>query len=353
MAWANPRSWGLTENPLPVLLNQELRDNLLSLRALHDASIRVHRTAVQSLANNARTPIAWQAAAYQTGIAWSAATLPTQITVAVSGLYLLVTSLPFANVVGGQRGVGWRKNGEATAWDLQLQPGNGVDTVNGIELIDLAAGDFIEVYGYQTSGAALSTVSTGEGACWAALSLLATGPDSAPAWVPPRTWTNGDLLSPAMLNTQIRDQFLNIRNLKGVGAKVWLSADQSISSGERAALKWDRSIRNIGGFWTGDTAFVAPVDGVYLGLIDLEWAGAGLSGVMGTGYRINDKTNHDLQFQPGSGNGAVLSGGDLVQLAAGDTLEWFAFQDSAESMSVHGGSEDRTRASVTLWAAAS
>lgn len=351
MTWFAPRTWLLNESVDAGNLNIYLKDNLIALRNLNDNAIRVHRTAVQSMANNARTPLSWQAASYQQGIAWSSGTNPTRLTVSVSGIYLLAANVKFANVVGGRRGVGWRPNGGSTAWDMQLNPGNGVDTLNGVELIDLVAGDYIEVYGYQSSGGAINTVGTTEGDCWAALSLFATGPDGLAPWVPTKTWASGDILSPALLNTHIRDQTLSLRNFKGAGAKCWISEDQSISQGQRTALTWDRSTRNVGGIWDGGSKFIVPVDGIYMLQADIEWADAGSAGVMGIGYRINGgATANDLQFQEGTSNGEVQSGGDLIQLAAGDFVEFYAFQDSDESISIHGGSEDRSRVSVVLGA---
>lgn len=351
MTWLAPRTWLLNESVDAGNLNIYLKDNLIALRNLNDNAIRVHRTAVQSLTNNARTAISWQATTYQTGIGWSSGTNPTRLTVSVSGMYLLVANIPFANVGGGRRGVGWRANGGATAWDMQLHPANGVDTANAVELIDLVAGDYIEVYAYQNSGGALNTAGTTEGNVWAALSLFATGPDGLAPWVPTKTWVSGDILSPSLLNTHIRDQTLSLRNFKGAGAKCWISEDQSISQAQRTALTWDRSTRNVGGIWDGSSKFIAPVDGIYMLQADIEWADLGSAGVMGIGYRINnDATANDLQFQEGTGNGEVQSGGDLIQLFAGDFVEFYAFQDSPESISIHGGTEDRSRVSVVLWA---
>jgi len=351
VAYTSPATYTLNQALAHTDLNL-VSANLNSLRAINDYSIRVHRTAVQSLTNNTRLAITWQAAQFQTGITWSSGTNPTRLTVTLAGLYLLVMNVKFANTAGGRRGCGWRKNGGATNWDLQNHPANGVDTVSGIELIDLAAGDYIETWAYQNSGGAINTAGTTEGDCWAALSLVATGTTTATLWTPPRTWADGDVLSPAMLNTHLRDNLVSLRNLKGVGAKVWLSDDQSITSDDRQVITWDRSTRNLGGLWDGGSKFVAPVDGAYLCLIDLEWADSGTAPVMGVGYRLNDLKNHDLQLQEGDSNGENQSGGDLVLLQAGEFIEWFAYQTSGEAIDAHGATEDRTRASVTLWAAA-
>lgn len=354
MAYVAPRNWAIADpaTAFPAQFNQDIRDNLSSLRAMNDVAIRVHRTATQSLANDTRVPISWQAAAYQTGVTWSSGTNPTRLTVPTNGRYLLVANIKYANNATGRRCVGWRANGGSTANDLHLVPANGVDTATGMEIINLTANDYIEVYGRQTSGGSLSTSGTTEGDVWAALSLFAED-DTPPLWTPPRTWATDDIGSPSMLNTHIRDNVLNLRNLKGAGAKCWFDEDQSISQNTRGPISWNQSAYNYGAVWDGGSRFTAPVDGIYLINIDVEWADTTGAGVQGVGYRVNESsTAHDLQFQEASSQTTNQSATDLIQLSAGDFLEFYAFQDSEESSTIHGGSEDRTRASVTLWAAA-
>jgi hypothetical protein len=356
--WSDPADWALGVNPNATQLDQELINNVLSLRNLNDQSIRLHRTSVQSMPNNTRQPISWQAAAYQTGLTWSSGTNPSRITVNVTGWYLLAGNIEYANVVGGIRRIGWHTSANLSQnFDLQAHPGNGVDTTNGLELIYLTAGDYIEVYGYQNTGGSINTVGTNEGIVWMHLSLLATGGATTLPWKAPKVWVDGfptgTFMSPAVLNTYVRDMTKNLRNFKGAGAKVYLSEDQSMSQGVRGPITWDTPVVNVGGIWEG-SKFTALVDGVYLVAENIEWADQGGAGVQGVGYRIDDtSTAHDVQFQEGTSTSAeIQSGADLVYLRAGQFLEFFAFQDSPESLSIHGGSEDRSRASVVLLAAA-
>lgn len=357
-SWVDPVAWGLATTPTKAQLDQALINNVKSLRNLNDQFIRVHRTATQSIANNSRSGTAvmtWQATQYQTGVTWASGLNPTQLKVNKDGKYLLVTNIKFANVTGGRRGVGWRKIGGSINRDMQQHPANGVDTVTGIEFIDLLAGEGAEIYAFQNSGGSLSTAGTTEGDCWAHLSLWGSGPTTTPLWVPPKVWADGTpqgYVSPAMLNTHLNDNVANLRNFKGAGAKVWLSDHQSISQDQRGPITWDTPVFNVGGLWTGGKDFVAPVTGVYLVTPIAEWGDSGTAGVQGVGYRIGDSsTSQDLQFQEGTANVENQAGGDLVFLNAGEALSVYAFQDSPESLSVNGKGEDRTRCTVVLAAA--
>lgn len=359
-SWVDPATWVLGTTPTKAQLDQALISNIASLRNLNDQSIRVHRTAVQSIANNSRSGTAvmtWQATQYQQGITWSSGTNPTRITVNKTGFYLLVANIKYANTAGGRRGVGYRINNGSLNYDMQLHPAVNVDTTTGIDVIPLTAGDYIEIYAYQSSGGAINTAGTTEGDCWAHLSLRASGPATTPLWVPRKVWADGPVVgyvSPAMLNTQVRDNVANIRNFRGAGAKVYLSDLQSISQLQRDQITWGQSVWNVGGLWTSGADFVAPVAGAYLVIPNAEWDSGGTAAVQGVGYRIGDSsTANDQQFQEGGGaNAENQSAGDLVWLEAGEVLRIYAFQDSEESISLNGGGEDRTRCTVLLAAAA-
>lgn len=353
MPYADPRTWSLSDGtPTAAQLNQEMVTNPNSLRAINDAVIRVHRTSTVSIATNTRQAIAWQAASYQTGITWSVGANPNRLTIVTPGTYVLLTNLKFANVVGGRRGIGWRRGSALNqAFDMQFQPGNGVDTLNaGPEWMAMNAGDWIEVYGYQTTGSPLNTSGTTEGDCWAELSLWATAGPNLPLWTPPRTWTNGELVSPNLLNTSIRDAVLNLRNGKGAMAKVSLAEDASVSALERAALTWGEVAIDVGGIWEG-SKFTATVDGDFIVAPIIEWDDSSTATVAGVGFRINGgSTNHDLQFQAGGSFQENQSAANIIRLLKGEYLEIYGYHDApGESSSVRSGT-DRSRVCVMLWA---
>jgi len=355
MAWSAPRTWSIAETITHTLLNAESSANLNTLRALNDAAIRVYRTsAAQAIPTGVRTAISWQASAYQTGITWSAGTNPTRLTVPTTGIYLLDASIRWTSSASNTYGIGWHRGSSlSTQYDMQMHPGNGQDTTSGLELIDMVAGDYLEVYGYQDSGVNKNAVGAAEYETSASLHLLGVVEDLLPDWVPPRTWADGEILSPALLNTELRDNLRSLRSLKGAAAKVILTEDLSIGPNQRGAMAWGLPDFNVGGLWTGDSKFVAKVAGLYLISMHVEWLDSSAT-PLGCGYRINDSaTNYDCQFQNTSGGTQLTSMVDLVMLAKDDVFEFYAYEDAVESSSIHGGTDDRTRAMICLMAAAS
>jgi hypothetical protein len=356
-AWADPFTWPLTVTPTAAQLNQEWKNNFNTLRGLNDCFIRVHRTSVQSLSSNSRVPIQWQAAAYQNGITWASSPNPSRLIAPVSGTYLLAANIKFANVVGNRRELAWhRLSATNVNYNMQGRPGNGVDTVTGLDFVDLVAGDGIEVLAFQNTGANLNTAGTTEGDCWAHLSLFAQDYRPTPPWTDLPPWKDGypdGVVSAARLNA-IRDQVRHLRSWKGAAAAVWLDDDQSVSQGQREPIRWAHSNRNVGNLWDGSSKFVAPYSGVYLVDFNAEWDNrVDNSGYQGIGYVVNQSaTKHDLQFQEGSNAGENMSGVDLIYLRKNDELELYASHDSSESISLKGGTRDRTRATVALVAAA-
>lgn len=357
MPFTVPRTWLLGETPTAVQLNQELRDNELSLRGMNDLAVKVFRTSNQSISSSgANSVVTWQSSVWNIGSMWSSSTNPTRFTVPTTGIYQLAANIPWTNNGTGRRRLAWRPNGGSITYDMQHQESTGVDTCNGSDLISLNAGDYVEIIVSQDSGGALSVLGGTEQNASASLRLVATGSGEPPHWTPTRTWTNGDILSPALLNTQIRDNIANLRNLKGAGCAVYLQdADQSSQSGERAPISWDAVNWQVGGMWTSGSQIKAPVAGVYQITINLQFDGqANLSGVAGCGYVLNGSaTHHDGQFQElNSTSDKSPSATDLIRMNAGDYLEVYGYQDSGESLSIRKGI-DRSRAELILIAATS
>lgn len=354
MVYTAPRTWSIGETPTAALLNTELRDNLLALRGLNLASARVYRTSDLSIASSAaNTMIPWQAASWNIGTLWAVGN-PTRLTAPIAGRYLLVLNEKWATSPTGRRGAGYQINGTSSAYELQAQPPTASKnpTLNACDIVDLAAGDYVEIYGYQTSGGAI-LLNSGVDTSFGILSLLATG-TTAPGWTAPRTWSAGDILSPALLNTQLRDNLISLRNFNSQAARVYLSEDESIGASQRLSLKWALPMSwNVGTLWGGGETFVAPVHGYYFLTATLEWLGGATSEARAVGYRINDgSAAHDMQWQSSDANGPVTSGQDLVELQEGDQLTVYGYQDSGDSFSAHGGADDRSHATLMLMAAA-
>lgn len=97
------------------------------------------------------------------------ATNPTRFTIpaGMAGWWLCVASLAFASNATGLRGVGWQINGAATQWGTQLHNAiSGSMTITSTALLVVNAGDYVELFAYQSSGA---TLSIGGGNSWAHL----------------------------------------------------------------------------------------------------------------------------------------------------------------------------------------
>lgn len=359
MAYVSPRTWALGETPTAAQLNQEIRDNELSLRGINDAAVKVFRTASQSIATGATyVAITWQSSVWNVGAMWASGTNPTRITVPTTGIYQIAVNIPWANNGTGRRAIGWRANGPGTVFAFQLQESTGVDTCNAAELISLQAGDYVEIMCFQTSGGALNVVGGSEQNASASLRLVASGSGEPPAWVAPRTWVDGNpagILTPAILNTHIRDNVTSLRNLKGAAVSVYLVDDDSVESEQRAPISWGAAVWGVGGMWTSGSQLMAPVTGIYQITIHMDFdANANVDGVHGCGYVVNGSaTHHDIQFQEQNNQTGIASGVDLVAMNAGDYIEIYAFQDSGESLSLKAGTLDRTRASLALLAATS
>lgn len=353
MAYAAPTDWALHDLPTHTEFNQDLIASPLALRSLFDTSVRVHRTANQSLANDARTAISWQASIWNVGTMWVLATNPSRITVPTTGVYLLTAKAPWTANNAGRRGIGYRISGGVAEYDMQFQTAqNGASRENGADLLSLVAGDYVEVYAYQSSGGSLNLLGTGEDGATATLTLVATE-TTAPIWTPPRAWANGDILTPWRLNTHVRDNLRNRRYFNGQAVKLSLAENLSIPSGERSPITWDVEQWQIGTMWASGSRLTARVAGWYMILATVEWRSDATPGDVfrGVGFQINERSpSFDLQFQSGGTANAQASsnGKALVRLEVDDVFEAYAYHDADQALVLNGDGADRTRVAVAL-----
>ena len=146
-----PASWGDT-----------VRDDLQLFST--PPSVKAVRTAVQSLAHNTSTALAFTAAdEWDTDSFHSTTVNNTRITVpaGLGGKYHMVGTMDFAAGTASQRGTVIRLNGTT---DIAGSNINSVG-VNGHNspvpiVYRLAAGDYIELFGFQSSGVALNITGT-------------------------------------------------------------------------------------------------------------------------------------------------------------------------------------------------
>ena len=146
-----PASWGDT-----------VRDNQQLFSA--PPSVKAVRTAVQSLANNTDTALAFTAAdAWDTDSFHSTTTNNTRITIpaGLGGKYHLIGSVTFATAADSQRVVKIRLNG-STEIGLLNATGIGLGgwSCSVPIMYALAAGDYVELVCYQFSGVALNITGT-------------------------------------------------------------------------------------------------------------------------------------------------------------------------------------------------
>lgn len=116
------------------------------------------RNADQMVANVTDTAIIWTTAQNNEGFIWSSTTNPTRIITPIAGRYVFSYDLPWAANATGNR-AGWiSKNGVITGTASRFGnynlPNNGAGLIlegTGTATINMAANDYVEVYGYQAS----------------------------------------------------------------------------------------------------------------------------------------------------------------------------------------------------------
>lgn len=352
MAWGTPHFWTLADQtPTHGLFNQDLISNPASLRNENDARVKVWRSSAISVANETRQAIAWNAQAYESSGMFDTGAA-TRLIALRNGIYLVQSKMAWASNSTGRRGNGYRVNGAGLDYDMQLTAANASSKQNGADMVMLEAGDYVEVYGYQSSGGALNMSGAGESSSSATLTLLATE-TPATDWTEPKVWATGDVLTPQLLNAQWRDNLLNLRYFGGQAAKVSLSENQSVTALERNPLSWDVEQWKIGGLWTNGSKFIARVAGWYWVIPTVEWRSedtAAVGAVRGCGFTLGSTNrDFDLHFQSGSQAGVSSNGKSMVYLEVDDWIEIYAYHDNDQSLIINGGL-DRTRVCVA-WAA--
>ena len=123
------------------------------------ATVRVRRTAIQSILDSAFTPIDFDVEDFDTASMHDNAVNPSRLVAPLTGKYLLVATLRYAVNATGVRYVAYRIDGGADI-TLELTPSQGIQDsrVNGSTVIELAANSFIEVQAWQNSTGALNVV---------------------------------------------------------------------------------------------------------------------------------------------------------------------------------------------------
>lgn len=160
MAYTTPATWNVGESPTAAKMNQQIRDNIVALRTLTPA-VSLYDGSTQSVADNTWTTMTFSAATVNVGGMFSGGA-PTRITISVDGQYRLAAQVPFeacSNSVS--LGARFLFNG-ATAY-AQLKACGSAQNDNGAsisQILDLVAGNYIELQAWQNSGSAKNVLST-------------------------------------------------------------------------------------------------------------------------------------------------------------------------------------------------
>jgi hypothetical protein len=122
--------------------------------------VRAGRNTNQSLANATVTVITWEYETYDTDSLWTSSPNPTRITVpsGKGGYYLCIAQIHFGTNVNGFRTCTLRINGSDTRTQTEIGTSSRGSSVYAIDILNLNAGDYIEVQGYQDSGGSLNAI---------------------------------------------------------------------------------------------------------------------------------------------------------------------------------------------------
>jgi hypothetical protein len=156
------RDWGATETITEAKLD-EISTALNFLLA--PPRCYAYKSADGSLANTTWDAINLGVEAYDSHAMHDTSVSNSRITAAESGLYNVTAHLTFATNSAGVRGLDIRKNANAvqtggTDLALVIIAGNGTTEARLIATVDvqLVAGDYCEVFAYQSSGGALNVL---------------------------------------------------------------------------------------------------------------------------------------------------------------------------------------------------
>lgn len=351
MPYLSPRTWKPTELPTHTQLNQELITNPRAIQNMMDHSVKVYRNATQSIANDSRALVQWTSQQWEIGGGMFDIGNPTRLTVptGAGGLYLVNSMLGWTPNSTGRRGVGYRieNPSDSLDYDMQFNDSNGgAVKQNGVDMIKLRGDQYVTIYGYQSSGAALTMLGSNLGSSSACLTLMGVPNAGYTYQVPDPLPADGDIVSSHWLNTYVRDNLQALRCFGGHFAKVYLDDNLSVQPKEQNPITWAKEVFHGGDVWDG-SSFVAPIDGFYMLIPTVEFRHeneASVGAIRGVGFTISTSNlDYNLQFQSGEEAGVSCNGMAIVPLKKGNKLDVWAYHDAEQPLLIRGGSRDQTR----------
>lgn len=129
-------------------------------------ALLAYRSSVQSIATATYTAVAWNAESWDTAGMHSTSTQTERLWIRTPGAWEVTAQVAFSSNATGARTVVVRKNGVAYVARLQQMPATGVATISPVHAeVTVAAGDYLEVLAYQSSGGNLD-VAAGRDYTW-------------------------------------------------------------------------------------------------------------------------------------------------------------------------------------------
>ena len=160
-----PKTWTAGSVLTASDLNAELRDPLITL--LSTPRVAVSNSTGHSHTSGTSLLLTWDTEAYDTDNLHSTSTNTSRITATTAGLYQITARQAFAANATGIRSLDVRKNaagsssgGTRIGYDSQTPVSGAVTSVCVICDVFLNAGDYLEAFGFQSSGGALSDDAT-------------------------------------------------------------------------------------------------------------------------------------------------------------------------------------------------
>lgn len=157
MGWTSPRTWLVGEIVTKAMLDEQIRDNMKALAS----GAHVYTSSGGSVANLTYTAIGFDLEISDTDNYHDPAA-PTRLTAPFAGTYMVGAFVDFAANATGDRSARLRKNA-TTRIAEQIGKPRGSDSLAAVTLwgeINLAAGDYVEIEAWQSSGGSLG-INTG------------------------------------------------------------------------------------------------------------------------------------------------------------------------------------------------
>lgn len=156
------------------------------------------------------------------------------------------------------------------------------------------------------------------------------------AWTTPRTWTTGEAVTSALMNTHIRDQF---QFMADEPHEAWLkrTADAAISNTTLTTITWQAEDRNVGGMWSSGTGHevVPQEEGLYSITLNAQWdTGSGGSTYVAIFVNGSAIVGHGDDATVTNNWAQQRSVHATLECQAGDVITGRVFQNSGGTMNL-------------------